>query len=234
MANEHTKIINKIAKEKFTPFGIVQKGRSRTWIDDNGWFTTIIEFQPSSYSRGSYLNVAVNFNWYEKDWESFDLSYHSDGSREGVYLNKYNPLNLFGRSIYWVDYEPENEEYFIKIIELYCDVAIKRVKYFRKKLATLRKARRVILRTEFCSDELWGSYHKGTICGLTGWRFLQKRYYKRLLNEVRDAKLDFEIEARESVSRLITYDLNTFKEEIKKIITETRKLKKLPEIQINL
>ncbi|AWH19720.1 hypothetical protein C1922_18645 [Stenotrophomonas sp. ZAC14D2_NAIMI4_7] len=55
--------------------GCVQKGRSRTWLDDHGWWVGVIEFQPSAWSRGSYLNVGASWLWEEKDFLSFDAGY---------------------------------------------------------------------------------------------------------------------------------------------------------------
>jgi hypothetical protein len=49
------------------PLGLVQKGRSRTWLDDNEWWLAIVEFQPSSFSRGSYLNVGAMWLWRPDD-----------------------------------------------------------------------------------------------------------------------------------------------------------------------
>lgn len=69
----HTKIINAVAREVLYPLGVRQKGRSRFWYDDAGWYTTFIEFQPSGWSRGSYLNTGVHWLWYPKDHWSFDL-----------------------------------------------------------------------------------------------------------------------------------------------------------------
>ncbi len=45
----------------------MQKGRSRTWLDDNGWWLAIVEFQPSGFSRGSYLNVGAMWLWRPDD-----------------------------------------------------------------------------------------------------------------------------------------------------------------------
>jgi hypothetical protein len=46
--------------------GLTQRGRSRTWIDDHGWWLGLVEFQPSSWSRGSYLNVGAMWLWDDK------------------------------------------------------------------------------------------------------------------------------------------------------------------------
>ena len=51
----------------------MQKGRSRTWLDDQGWWVGVVEFQPSAWDRGSYLNVGACWLWEEKDYLSFDV-----------------------------------------------------------------------------------------------------------------------------------------------------------------
>lgn len=68
----HTKLLTAAAREVFRPLGLAQKGRSRTWLDDQGWWLGVVEFQPSSWSRGSYLNVGVNWLWNVRDYLSFD------------------------------------------------------------------------------------------------------------------------------------------------------------------
>jgi hypothetical protein len=37
----------------------VQKGRSRIWLDDHGWWIAVVEFQPSDWARRSRGKVAV-------------------------------------------------------------------------------------------------------------------------------------------------------------------------------
>lgn len=59
----HEKIINDVAKSILTPEGFFRKGTSRVWLEDNGYYMTQIEFQPSGFSKGSYLNVGVSFLW---------------------------------------------------------------------------------------------------------------------------------------------------------------------------
>jgi hypothetical protein len=71
----HSKLLTKTAKEVLLPEGMFQKGRSRTWIDDHGWWIIVIEFQPSSWSKGSHLNVGAMRLWVEKDYFSFDDGY---------------------------------------------------------------------------------------------------------------------------------------------------------------
>ena len=69
---DHNRVLADAAKAVLAPMGLERKGRSRTWLDDRSWHLIVVEFQPSGWSRGSYLNVGVMWLWYEKDYLSFD------------------------------------------------------------------------------------------------------------------------------------------------------------------
>jgi len=58
-----TTILTRYARDVLRPLGLRQKGRSRTWLDDHGWWLGVVEFQPSSWSKGSYLNVGATLLW---------------------------------------------------------------------------------------------------------------------------------------------------------------------------
>src|SRR5689334_1392764 len=72
---DHNAEIAAAAKAVLAPMGFRRKGRSRIWLDDHGWWVGVVEFQPSGWSRGSYLNVAASYLWKpafaQSDW-SFD------------------------------------------------------------------------------------------------------------------------------------------------------------------
>src|SRR5689334_22969736 len=71
----HSRLILQAAKEILIPMGLEQRGRSRTWLDDHGWWLIMVEFQPSSWSKGSYLNVGVMWLWKETDYLAFDVGH---------------------------------------------------------------------------------------------------------------------------------------------------------------
>lgn len=75
MAAPHDKIITAAAKRALSPLGFRQKGRSRTWLADHGWWATVVEFQPSGWGKGSYLNVGAHWLWSESGHLSFDFGY---------------------------------------------------------------------------------------------------------------------------------------------------------------
>ena len=76
--NPHDQIIKQLCKDTLLPLGVFQKGTSRIYIDDNGYFFTVLEFQPSAYTKGTYLNVALHFLWNERDYFSFDFPFGAD------------------------------------------------------------------------------------------------------------------------------------------------------------
>jgi hypothetical protein len=75
VAPVHSKILNDAARRILRPMGLTQKGRSRTWMDDHGWWICIVEFQPSGWSKGSYLNAGCSWLWHVRDYASFDEGY---------------------------------------------------------------------------------------------------------------------------------------------------------------
>ena len=60
------------AREALAPLGVVRKGRSRCWIDDHGWWLVNIEFQPSGFAKGCYLNVGVQHFWVLRNYLCFE------------------------------------------------------------------------------------------------------------------------------------------------------------------
>ncbi|HWA27784.1 MAG TPA: hypothetical protein VG734_19160 [Lacunisphaera sp.] len=83
---DHNKLIAAAAKKGLTPLGLRRDGKSRIWYDDHGWWVIVVEFQPSGWSRGSYLNVAVSWLLYEQGHWTFDV-----GGREEGFKSADNP-----------------------------------------------------------------------------------------------------------------------------------------------
>jgi hypothetical protein len=82
MNNTHNNLITAAARKHLAPLGGVQEGRSRLWLIDSGWFASVVEFQPSSFGKGSYLNVGAHFLWSPANVITFDFGYRKDGFHE--------------------------------------------------------------------------------------------------------------------------------------------------------
>lgn len=61
--NEHGKLITAAAKAALLPLGCIRKGQSRVWYSDQRFWAIVIEFQPSGWSKGSYLNISRKYLW---------------------------------------------------------------------------------------------------------------------------------------------------------------------------
>ena len=111
--NPHDQIIKQLCKDTLLPLGVFQKGTSRIYIDDNGYFFTVLEFQPSAYAKGTYLNTALHFLWNERDHISFDFHFGED-----IRVKKF------------VEYQ--NDEQFTHEVTKYVQEAAKQVMFYRK------------------------------------------------------------------------------------------------------
>ena len=78
-SGDHNRVIDGEARRILKPLGLYRKGKSRVWLDDHGWWVIQVEFQPSASSKGSYLNVGLNWMLYEGNVGAFNI-----GSRVSV------------------------------------------------------------------------------------------------------------------------------------------------------
>jgi len=205
----HSKIINKVARNILKEHGIERKGQSRTWLDDQYWFTTIIEFQPFKDRQGTCLNVGVNFHWYEKEYFSFDI-----GNRESKFIDF------------------ENEEQFEIEMNSLVELALKRTLELRENLSDLKTGKNTILNHEFASDSLWGNYHRAIISGLNNEPKKSEQYFNLILKN--ELKYDWELELKQRVENLKTElnNISNFKKRADEIIEKTRNEKKLKKADI--
>lgn len=60
---DHNRILKTVAADVLAPLGLRQIGRSRSWIDDHGWWVIQASFDPSGFGRGTYLTVGTAFLW---------------------------------------------------------------------------------------------------------------------------------------------------------------------------
>jgi hypothetical protein len=208
---EHSKIITKAAKQIFKPHGLEQMGQSQTWFDDQGLYTTIIEFQPHKWEHGAFLNVGVNFHWYEQEYTSFDIGYRETG------FEKF-----------------ETSEQFTSKIEDMVRIAMDKALSYRVQLINLSTVKKNILAHNFTSETLWGNYHKGVISGLTNDADGLNKYFDELLLVGHDVEWANELKSKVRQLKEIASDSLKFKNEILRIIHESRGLKKLKTMEVKI
>ena len=151
----HQKIINAVAKATLSPQGFFRKGSSRIWLQDNGWYLTVVEFQPSSYSKGTYLNVAMHFLWgHPIPGEAHFLSLD--------YGDRLMPPDVPEQ---FVQYNGD-EVLFAQQVEKMAEAAVKRAAEYRR-CTDLAYAKNMI-----CAGEPiiagWYEYDRAMLCFLSG------------------------------------------------------------------
>jgi hypothetical protein len=141
--NEYERIVKNKAKEILGPMGLRQKGASRLWFEDNGWYLTLVEFQPAHGTPGTFLNVGIFFLWHkDQDYVSFDY-----GHRESELIK-----------------HTENFENELQTLVL---SAQEKVLFYRR-FSDLPFAKECIMNHEFTSDDIWGVFHRAMILFLSG------------------------------------------------------------------
>lgn len=211
----HNKIINAVAREVLRPLGVRQKGRSRFWYDDGRWYAVAIEFQPSSWSRGSYLNVGIQWLWRPKDYWSFDFGF---GGRS--FLGSRELIEGHGQFVQF-----RGEGSFREAIRSMAELAADRVRTTRTHFGTLSGAY-AFVRPRGTRDD-WSRLHVGVLAALAG----RPRKARSLLQKsmILDAELDWQVDHNRRTSLLLdaVADQQTFRRLIEARITETRALLKL-------
>jgi hypothetical protein len=194
-----------------------QKGRSRIWLDDHGWWIGVVEFQPSSWSKGSYLNVSAMWLWHELDADfSFDFSFAPGPRIEG-----------------FISFEDEHQ--FRREAIRLASVAKEKILKYRQAIRTGLDAANLVAAR---SHEPWDFYHAGIAYGCGGETLKAKKMFDRLsqyrhgLEPEPDWALALRLKGR-NLAEMID-DTTGFREYIEQTICEFRKARKLTEINVHL
>ena len=157
-AADHNKLVKQAAKSVLNPAGLFQKASTRMWIDDNGWYLILVEFQPSMWSKGSYLNVGIHYLWDARDYLGFDYGYRISG---------------------FVEYK-DDDDAFLKEMLLFAEKAREKVLQYRQ-FRDMEYAKQQICSYRQSLGEARRLYHNMMICGLC--RDLEaKTYYTELMD----------------------------------------------------
>jgi hypothetical protein len=206
MKTEHNKLIDAAAKNLLKPLGLQRKGTSRVWLDDHGWWLTQVEFQPSAWSKGSYLNVGVCWLLYEGSHSSFNVGYRIDVP--------------FVEANERTDFESE--------MRTLAERAKQEVLKYRGEFSTLRRAADYYLRKD--SLTTWDRYYGGVMLGLCQ----EAEYAREFLSEVAShaTRWDWERALAQRASDLLPLlsEHTAFVRTAKGIVLRTRSIGNLPDI----
>lgn len=162
------KVVRAAARKVFSPLKLLHRSESLVWMDDNGFFLTLVEFQPGSAPNSVSLNMGVSFLWNQKDYLTFDFGY-----REKAYIHCPDEVALYKEAAGLARYAKE------------------RVLGYRK-LRVLSCARRQMFAPDFRPSGLWGDWDRAMVailCGdcETGREYLE-RFFDYTPNEVWEAE----------------------------------------------
>lgn len=146
--NEHGQMITAAAKDILAPHGFRQKGQSRLWFADHEWWLIVVEFQPSGWSRGTYLNVAAKWLWAAFPHWSFDFSF-APGSRIADFQ------------------EFKNEEQFKVVTRELANAALLEGRRLRDAFSTIRAVSDVLVSRASNTGSAWDFYHAAAATFLT-------------------------------------------------------------------
>lgn len=202
--NTHSKIIRDAASTFLSPLGLTQKGRSRTWVDDQAWRLCLVEFQPSGFSRGTYLNVGCMWLWREKNNPSFD---------EGYRVEDFFPF--------------ENAEQFREVATKLAARAAAEVERYRSKFQTVLHVSDHYLNRN--PVEFWPSFNAAVACGISGRPLDARRFFAHMLALSDDRGWVKSAQTEAANLNSIVHDTKLFRQTVLDTVIRTRKMLRLPE-----
>lgn len=207
----HNKIINAAAKAALKPAGAIRKGQSRLWLDDNGWYITLIEFQPSS-SPGSLLNIGVQFMWYPQAVYAFDAGYR----QQDIYI------------------QYRNDEQFTPQAQAMAEAARDRMLAIRQQMQDITSASAYI-HGLLAEDPVtvWTYLHQGMLHLLQGHTDEALSRFRQLLAEPDNREWALALKAH-TQALMSHIPQNQHLPWLVDIMQQSRALKKLPAREINL
>lgn len=173
MTGQHQKIINAAAKKILAPEGLFRVGSSRTWIDDNGYFVIQIEFQPSLYDKGSYLNVGISFLWESSAGLNETLAFHV-----GHRINETGYVSYIG-----------DDAVFTEKMERLAEAAMKKVREYRLfcNMDYAKEQMQNQLNSMSENRVFWEIYNLAMLCFLKKDFNEGKEYFNRFLKILKDS-----------------------------------------------
>jgi hypothetical protein len=187
--------------------GCRQQGRSRLWIADQRFWVIVIEFQPSGFSKGSYLNVGANWLWHgraSKYW-SFDF-----GNRVAGFIKF------------------ENAVTFTPLAEQLAARAADEVHRLRDIFRTLPDIARQ-LASNAAAYSGWPAYHAAIAAGLVGDAATAQQLFQKAQQDLSDV-IEWQAQLRQNCAALsaMLQDPVAYRRAIVDTIRQSRVMHGLP------
>lgn len=215
-AGEHDKIIRQVAHEALVPLGLSQRGRSRLWVSDAAWRAFLVEFQPSSWSKGTYCNVAVMWLWDPQTRAAPHFAFHVVERLKGG----------DGQFISWAD-DPEG---FERSVAVMATQAAKEIAHFQATFVDLDAVAR-----HYASDPPigWPGFHRGVALGVMGRGAEAKTCLTTVAADAQTSDIGWVLDMGRAASALadVSTDRYAFMQTVEAHIVRMREGLRLPAIQ---
>lgn len=200
--NEHGKIIAAAAKAALQPLGLKRKGQSRVWYSDQRFWIIAVEFQPSGWSKGSYLNVSIKWLWHSG--AGYDFSDRP------------------------VDFIPfESAEQFTPLVESMAARAAQEVEAWKERFKTFADICQYLMAQ--ARDDSWPIYNAAIATGLAGDERISRRYFQRLEDwETYGYDSELRLKADSAALAALLPDPTKFRSEVLNLVQRQRASMKLP------
>lgn len=214
-ASPHNRLVAQVARDVLRPIGMTQKGRSRVWLDDRRWWVGVVEFQPSSWARGTYLNVGVMWLWRDTDEHqvTFDLGHRIDDAGFAEY---------------------ESDDQFTAAAERMARRAVDEIKQLRSRVESLDDAAE-ILRRDAAIERGWAMWDAAIALGLAGRRTDAAEMFRQVVHDDDDREWWVAVKRRAvDLSVLVTEDPEQFQAEVTRWIARSREALHLSALSVSL
>lgn len=202
--SEHGRIIAAAAKAALAPLGCVRRDQSRIWQSDHRYWAINVEFQPSGWSKGSYLNIHVAWLW--KISRGYPFSY-----RAGSFVSF------------------ETAEQFTPLITELAQTAAVEIQKVRKRFNSFYDILNCIAAEARRKPDFWSIFDAAIAHGLTGDLATSRQYFDKIetLSTIQSV---WQSQARDSCLRFAAL-LNRpqeYREAICANVAQRRQLMRLP------
>ncbi len=170
------RIITSAARESLKPLGLAQRGRSRLWIDDHGWWLGVVEFTPPRIA-GSGLHVGAMWLWHDVE----HLAFHVEAVRIGSELFR-------------------TEDQFTPLALEFSRQAAANVAALREKFPALPDVARYLTSRPVRRGFFWDGFDSGISAALVGDPDTARDHFERVLRE--DALAPWMVEAQKKAREL--------------------------------
>lgn len=208
---EHSKIIARAAKEALTRLGFWRRGHSRVWLADHGYWLGVVEFQPSGFGKGSYLNVAAHWLWRPPDYFlSFDY-FHPDQTKPFIEFFDAAQFKPLARDL--AEQAARDSERLIQQFD------------------SLSSTASVLIKEELalpCRPKGWRAFHAAVAAGLIGNIVTSRRLFQPLIEQAVTHDWQERLQATcAGLSQTLSRP-RAFRDAVLMMIEQTRSLNRLP------